>query len=86
MSKALTRVAGTCAILLIALIANLTYIQIFKADEYRSASGNARSILQEYSRDRGPILVGRQAVAKSIETVPPTRVRSLLMTIPASDC
>ncbi len=68
MSKALTRVAGTCAILLIALIANLTYIQIFKADEYRSASGNARSILQEYSRDRGPILVGREAVAKSIET------------------
>ena len=68
MTRSLIRLAAVCALLLLALLANLTYIQIYKADEYRSASGNARAILQEYSRDRGPILVGRKAVAESVET------------------
>ncbi|MCH9816471.1 MAG: serine hydrolase [Actinomycetia bacterium] len=68
MTRSIIRVSAVMAILLLAVIANITYIQVFKADEYRNASGNARAILQEYSRERGPILVGRQAVAKSVET------------------
>lgn len=68
MTRSLTRLSGVFAVLLIALLANLTYVQMFKADEYRTASGNARALLQEYSRERGPILVGRKAVAKSVET------------------
>ncbi len=68
MTRSLVRLAGVFAILLIAVLANLTYVQMFKADEYRTAGGNARALLQEYSRERGPILVGRRAVANSTET------------------
>lgn len=68
MTRSIIRVSAVMAILLLAVIANITYVQVFKADDYRNASGNARAILQEYSRERGPILVGREAVAKSIET------------------
>lgn len=68
MTQAITRVAGILAVLLLAALVNITYIQVFKADEYRTSPGNARAILQEYSRERGPILVGREAVALSTET------------------
>jgi peptidoglycan glycosyltransferase len=68
MTGSLRRLSGAFAVLLIAVLANLAYVQMFKADEYRSSTGNARALLQEYSRERGPILVGRRAVAKSIET------------------
>lgn len=68
MTRAIIRVGGGLAVLLLAALVNITYIQFFKADEYRAASGNARAILEEYSRERGPILVGREAVAQSTET------------------
>lgn len=68
MTRSIIRVSAIMAALLIAVLVNITYIQVFKADEYRSATGNARAILQEYERERGPILVGREAVAKSVET------------------
>ena len=68
MTRSIIRLSGVLAVLLIALLAILTYIQVFKADEYRTATGNSRAILEEYSRERGPILVGREAVAESIET------------------
>ena len=68
MTRSIIRLSGVLAVLLIALLANLTFIQVFKADEYRTATGNSRAILEEYSRERGPILVGREAVAESVET------------------
>ncbi len=68
MTRSIIRLSAVLAVLLIALLANLTYIQVFKSDDYRTASGNSRAILEEYSRERGPILVGREAVAESIET------------------
>ncbi len=68
MTRSIIRLSGVLAVLLIALLANLTYIQVFKADAYRTATGNSRAVLEEYSRERGPILVGREAVAESIET------------------
>lgn len=68
MTRSIIRLSGVLAVLLIALLANLTYIQVFKADEYRTATGNSRAVLEEYSRERGPILVGREAVAESVET------------------
>jgi len=67
-TRSIIRLSAVLAVLLIALLANLTYIQVFKSDDYRTASGNSRAILEEYSRERGPILVGREAVAESIET------------------
>jgi penicillin-binding protein A len=67
-TRSIIRLSGALAVLLVALLANITFIQVFKGDEYRTASGNARAVLEEYSRERGPILVGREAVAKSVET------------------
>lgn len=68
MTKNITVYSAVLAILLFALLANLTYIQVFWADELRSAPGNSRAVLEEYSTQRGPILVGTAAVASSKAT------------------
>ena len=39
-----------------------------KAGDYRDRPGNQRVLLEEYSRERGPILVGPNPVARSKET------------------
>ena len=54
--------------LLLALIINVSYIQVFQANDLRQQSGNQRVILTEYSRERGPILLGSKAVAQSTPT------------------
>lgn len=38
------------------LLANATYIQVVKADDYRTDGRNARVLLDEYSRERGKIV------------------------------
>lgn len=68
MSKQIRQVGGALTILLIALLANLTYIQVFQADELRAMPGNQRAVLEEYSIERGPILVGSAAAAQSVAT------------------
>lgn len=68
MTRSIIRMSGALAVLLVAILANLTYVQVVQADAYRTAAGNARAILEEYSRERGPILVGREAVAESVST------------------
>ena len=48
------------------LLANLTYIQVFKAVAYRNDPNNKRTVLEEYSRDRGMITAaGGVVLAKS---------------------
>lgn len=68
MTKTINRLGGLLALLLVALLLNITYIQYFQARDLRTAPGNARAVLQEYSRERGPIIVGRAAVAQSEDT------------------
>ena len=68
MTSTIERLGAMFLVLLFALLANLTYVQVFQAEELRTAPGNARSVLQEYSRERGPILVARAAVARSEAT------------------
>lgn len=65
MNNPLRRLAGFAAFLLVALMANLTYVQVFKADELRQKPGNARTVLAEYDRERGTITVGGKAIATS---------------------
>jgi peptidoglycan glycosyltransferase len=43
------------------LFANLNWVQAYRADEYRSSPYNARVQIAEYKRERGLILVGRDA-------------------------
>jgi len=68
MSRPIRRIGFVLALLLIALLANVTYIQVVKAGDYRDRPGNQRVLLEEYSRERGPILVGPNPVARSKET------------------
>jgi peptidoglycan glycosyltransferase len=54
--------------MLVALLANITVIQVVLAGDYRDRPGNQRVLLEEYGRERGPILVGPNPAARSKET------------------
>ncbi len=68
MSRPIRRIAFVFMVLLLALIANVTVIQVVLAGDYRDRPGNQRILLEEYDIQRGPILVGPDAVARSKET------------------
>jgi peptidoglycan glycosyltransferase len=55
-------------LLFAALLANITFVQAFWSDELNARSDNRRVLLEEFSRQRGPILVADTAVARSRET------------------
>lgn len=52
--------------LFLALLVNATYLQYVSAEELNADARNARVIESAYSRDRGPIVVARDAVAASV--------------------
>lgn len=68
MNTPIRRVAVGFMALFFALLANATYVQSFQADELNARQDNRRVVLDEYSRERGPILVGETAVARSVRT------------------
>jgi peptidoglycan glycosyltransferase len=67
-NRPLRRVAAACGLLLLVVLANLNYIQVIKAEDYRSSPTNSRVLLDEYDRQRGPIIVGSRAIASSKAT------------------
>ena len=68
MSRPIRRIAAVLVVLLIALLVNVTVIQVFLASDYRDRPGNQRVLLEEYDRERGPIFVNTDPVARSKET------------------
>ncbi|MGH3801610.1 MAG: penicillin-binding transpeptidase domain-containing protein, partial [Pseudonocardiaceae bacterium] len=68
MNTPLRRVALAVMGMIVALLANATYIQVVSADTYRSDPRNRRVLLDEYSRQRGQIVAGGLPVASSVET------------------
>jgi peptidoglycan glycosyltransferase len=68
MTKPITRIAGVFALLLVALLVNITVIQVGQARDYRDRPGNQRVLISEYGVERGPIFVGNAPIARSIET------------------
>jgi peptidoglycan glycosyltransferase len=66
--RSVRRLAAVLAVLLLLLLGNITYYQYFNAAELRARAGNSRVILEEYSRERGPILLGSTAIASSVPT------------------
>ena len=68
MNDPLRRLAAFAALLLFAVVANLTWVQVVRSDDYNGRAGNTRQLLAEYDRQRGPIYVKRVAVAESKET------------------
>lgn len=63
MNTPLRRVALAMMAMVVLLLANITYIQAIKADEYRKDPRNRRTMLAEYSRERGKIIAGGLALA-----------------------
>ncbi|HEY9409418.1 MAG TPA: penicillin-binding protein 2 [Jiangellaceae bacterium] len=62
MNSPIRRVAAGCLLLCVALLINVTYVQAFWADDLNSRSANRRVLLDEYSRQRGPILLADDTV------------------------
>ena len=65
MNTSVRRIAIAVMAMIVLLMANLTYVQVVKADDYRNNAGNQRVLLAEYSRKRGQISAGGQVLASS---------------------
>lgn len=66
MNIPLRRVSMAVMFLVVALLANATYVQVFKADSLRADPRNSRVLLDEYSRQRGQISAAGQVLAVSV--------------------
>ncbi|MEI7778507.1 MAG: penicillin-binding transpeptidase domain-containing protein [Actinomycetes bacterium] len=68
MNRQIQRIGAVFALLFVALLVNLTVIQVFQAPSIRARAGNSRVLLRDYQKKRGPIMVGTLPVAYSIPT------------------
>ncbi|HWJ66254.1 MAG TPA: penicillin-binding protein 2 [Nocardioides sp.] len=65
MNKPIRAVSIFCMFLFLALMANVTYVQFWRAEDLNTDSRNARVAAASFSRERGLILVGEDPVARS---------------------
>ncbi|MFC5996143.1 peptidoglycan D,D-transpeptidase FtsI family protein [Pseudonocardia hispaniensis] len=68
MNTPVRRIAIAVMAMIVMLLANLTYVQVVKAGDYRSDPRNQRVLLAEYARKRGQISTGGQVLADSKAT------------------
>jgi penicillin-binding protein A len=68
MNTPLRRVGLAMLAMIVLLLANATYIQIVKADDYRNDSRNRRVLLDEYSRQRGKILTSDGEIIANVKS------------------
>ena len=66
MNTPLRRLAVVAFALFASLLASTTFTQFVSAGDLRADSRNTRTILDELSRERGPIVVGNEAVVTSV--------------------
>ncbi|CAN5332658.1 D,D-transpeptidase PbpA [soil metagenome] len=66
MNKPIRMVSIFCLMLILVLMVNVTYVQYWKADYYNARPENVRVMNEQFSRERGAILVGRTPVAESV--------------------
>ena len=80
MNRPIRRIGLVLGVLLVALLVNITIIQVVLAGDYRERTGNQRVLLEEYDRERGPILVGSKPAARAAATArrKPAAARSCL--------
>lgn len=65
MNSAIRRLAVAAIILMLALMANSTYLQAFRAGDLNGRNDNRRVRDSQFSVDRGPILIGSAPIAQS---------------------
>lgn len=68
MNRQIGRVGVVVLLLFGALFVNLNVITLLQADELANHPANRRVIIREYAIERGPIIVGEQAIARSVRT------------------
>ncbi|OBJ50840.1 D,D-transpeptidase PbpA [Mycobacterium sp. 1423905.2] len=68
MNASLRRISVTVMALIVLLLLNATYTQVFTADGLRADPRNQRVLLDEYSRQRGQITARGQLLAYSVAT------------------
>lgn len=66
MNKPIRTMSVFCLLLFLALLANVTYLQYFKAEDLNDNDLNARVKTETLSRERGAILVNGRAIAESV--------------------
>ncbi len=75
MNTPLRRVGLAMLAMVLLLLANATYIQIVKADDYRNDPRNNRVLYEEYARQRGRIQIQSQFGGQILANVTPTSDR-----------
>lgn len=68
MNAPLRRVSVAVIVLVLALVANLNWVQIFDASEYKDSNHNPRNQIEQYEVQRGNIMAGREVLARSKDT------------------
>ncbi|MPZ64308.1 MAG: penicillin-binding protein 2 [Pseudonocardiaceae bacterium] len=68
MNTPLRKVALALMAMVVLLLGNATYIQVFAADDYRADPRNRRVLLNEYSRERGQLIADGLPLASSVPT------------------
>ena len=68
MNKPIRTISIFCLLLFLALMVNATYLQYYKAGALDEDPRNRRVLAASFSGERGAILVGREAVAESVQS------------------
>jgi len=68
MNRPIRRVTVFVAVLLLAVVVNLNWVQVIHGTHYRNNAANRRVLLDEYKRERGSIVVQGTPVANSVAT------------------
>ena len=68
MNRPIRNIAIASLVLFMALLLNINYVQFVQADSLNAKNGNKRVINEQFSRDRGPILVAGKPVAESVKS------------------
>ena len=68
MTKPIRTISMFCLLLFAALLLNSTYLMYFRADELAADAQNRRVITAVFARERGAIVVGKEPVARSVES------------------
>ena len=65
MNKPIRTLSVFCLLMFLALMANVTYLQYWRADSLNDDGRNRRAVDAAFSQPRGAILVGREPIASS---------------------
>lgn len=68
MNKPIRLLSIACLLMFAALLVNANVLQVVQADDLNSRQGNKRVIDEEFSRERGAILVDGTPIAESVPT------------------